>query len=168
MNNGIHKKSKWVYIRINVFQQFHDYFNFNFKSKVNKFCPRLANHLLKPISRILFCSLFFFALRSQQSVSVSDFHIQNYLLEPPPLPATLPPVGSQIKHTRISTTTVSYSNIGSNTNNNSDEAAESLSWHSQSQSLGSNNSKENVLSSQSLANNNFLDNERAASVIAAG
>lgn len=93
----------------------------------------------------------------------------NYILEPPPLPATLPPVGSQIKQTRISTTTVSYSTSESNINNNSDGATKStLSWHSQTQSLGSNNNVENVLSNQTLANNNFLDNERAASSIAAG
>lgn len=40
------------------------------------------------------------------------------------------------------------------------------SWHSQIQNVGFNNG-ENVVSNQML-NNNFLDNERAASAIAAG
>lgn len=90
------------------------------------------------------------------------------ILEPPPLPATLPPVGGHVKQTRITSTTMSYSS-GPNINNNSDGTVRSTtSWHLQSHNLGPNNNGENILSSQMLTNNNFLDNERAASAIAAG
>lgn len=90
------------------------------------------------------------------------------ILEPPPLPATLPPVGGHVKQTRVTSTTMSYSS-GPNINNNSEATVRSTtSWHLQSHNLGPNNNGENILSSQMLTNNNFLDNERAASEIAAG
>lgn len=92
-----------------------------------------------------------------------------FILEPPPLPVSLPPVGSHsIKQTRISTTTSSSYSSGLNVNNNSDGTIRTTtSWHLQSHNVGFNNNGENVLSTQML-NNNFLDNERAASAIAAG
>lgn len=39
-------------------------------------------------------------------------------------------------------------------------------WHSQTHIEGLNNDGVNILSNQMLTNNNFLDNERAASTIA--
>lgn len=89
------------------------------------------------------------------------------IIEPPPLPATLPPVGSHnIKQTRISTSTLSSYSSGSN-NNSEGMIRTTTSWHSQTQNVGFNNNGENLLSNQML-NNNFLDNERATSAIAAG
>lgn len=86
------------------------------------------------------------------------------IIEPPPLPATLPPVAS--KQTRISTTTLSSYSSGSN-NNSEGMIRTTASWHSQTQNVAFNNNGENLLSNQML-NNNFLDNERATSAIAAG
>lgn len=93
--------------------------------------------------------------------------IDQLFLEPPPLPATLPPVGSHNKHTRT-TTSLSYAS-GPNVNNNSDASIRSTtSWHVQSHSFGANNNGDSSLNNQMMTNNNFLDNERAASAIAAG
>lgn len=86
------------------------------------------------------------------------------IIEPPPLPATLPPVAP--KQTRISTTTLSSYSSGSN-NNSEGMIRTTASWHSQTQNVAFNNNGENLLSNQML-NNNFLDNERATSAIAAG
>lgn len=89
------------------------------------------------------------------------------IIEPPPLPVTLPPVGSHnIKQTRISSSTLSSYSSGSN-NNSEGMIRTTTSWHSQTQNVGFNNNGENLLSNQML-NNNFLDNERATSAIAAG
>lgn len=74
-----------------------------------------------------------------------------------------------MKQTRISTTTLSYSTTGPNLNNNSEESVRSTtSWHSQTNIIGPNNNGDSVLTNQMLTNDNFLNNERAASAIAAG
>lgn len=100
-----------------------------------------------------------------------DFYIRDIyeILEPPPLPATQPPIGGyNIQQTRISTTTSSTYFTGPNVNNTSEGMMRTTtSWHSQTHNDGLNNNGENVLTNQTL-NNNFLDNERAASAIAAG
>lgn len=93
---------------------------------------------------------------------------RNIFLEPPPLPATLPPVGSHMKQSRVSTTSISYTS-GPNVNNNTETTMRSTtSWHVQTQHLGANNNGDSTLTHQMVTNNNFLDNERAASAIAAG
>lgn len=78
-------------------------------------------------------------------------------LEPPPLPATLPPVGSHMKQ-KITTTTTTFTS-GSNLNNNPGNVR-TTTWHTQSHYNSSNNNGDGL--------NNFLDNERAASTIPAG
>lgn len=63
---------------------------------------------------------------------------------------------------------MSYSS-GTNINNISDETIRSMTtWHSQNHNVSLNNNGDSILSNQMLTNNNFLDNERAVSVIATG
>ncbi|XP_031639597.1 uncharacterized protein LOC116351612 isoform X2 [Contarinia nasturtii] len=81
--------------------------------------------------------------------SVDHWNTQQIKMEAPPLPATLPPVGC----------TLSYASGSNINNNNSGGKMRSTTWHSQTHSVGLNNN----LSNQMLTNNNFLDNERAAS-----
>lgn len=93
----------------------------------------------------------------------SMYRIENH---PPPLPASLPPVGGQqIRHSttayRTTTTGVgpnNYNNHHYNNNNGQPVATvRTATWH---QHYNNGNS---ALNATMLANNNFLNNERAAS-----
>lgn len=90
------------------------------------------------------------------------------LLEPPPLPSTLPPAGGRAKNTRIATIHTANSAFINNVNNNSDESMHSTPWHLKTSDVGSNNNGDSFLSNQMTSSNNFLEEERAASAIATG
>lgn len=100
--------------------------------------------------------------------TIKNKNFECIFLEPPPLPATLPPVGGHAKQARVTTTSVSYAS-GPNVNNNTDGVVRTAtSWHVQTHNFGSNNNGDNVLTNEMVTNNNFLENERVVSAVSAG
>lgn len=91
-----------------------------------------------------------------------------FVIDPPPLPVTLPPVGGHpSKQSKTSTTTTTYSN-NSSTNavhpniQKPQATVRQTTWHTHYTNNGA------PINAQMMSNNNFLDNERAASAVAAG